>query len=60
MQQNVEYVIKLGSNDATYGPWGGLISGNVRGTTGGGGAYFYRQNRTVVVMGGGGGAGENG
>ena len=60
MQQNVEYLIKLGSNDATYGPWGGLISGNVRGTTGGGAAFFYRQNRTIVVMGGGGGAGENG
>ena len=59
MKKDMEYLVKLGSNDATYGPWGGLLSGTVRGTYGGGGAFLYRQNRSIAVMGGGGGAGEN-
>ena len=42
MKKDIEYSIKLGSNDADYGPWGGLISGSVRGTYGGGGAYLYK------------------
>ena len=60
MQKQVEYSYKLGSNDASYGPWGGLIAGSVRGTYGGGGAFFYRKNRNILTLGGGGGAGENG
>ena len=60
MKKNMEYLVKLGSNDGTFGPWGGLLDGTVRGTYGGGGAFLYRQNRAIAIMGGGGGAGESG
>ena len=60
MKKDIEYSIKMGSNDADFGPWGGLVDGYpVRGTYGGGGAYLYKQNRPIAVMGGGGGAGTN-
>ena len=62
MVENMEYLVDLGSNNAAYSPWGGLIytTNQNRGTYGGGGAFLYKQNRPIAVMGGGGGAGENG
>ena len=62
MKKDMEYVVMLGSNNAAYAPWGGLVytTNQNRGTYGGGGAFLYRQNRPIAIMGGGGGAGENG
>lgn len=59
LKKNVEYVYKIGSTDASYGPRGGLISGTpVRGGIGGGGALLYEKGRLIAVLGGGGGAGS--
>ena len=55
-----EYSLKLGSFDRDYAPYGGGISGQVRGTYGGGGVFLYRGNRNILTLGGGGGAGESG
>ena len=62
MEENMEYLVDLGSNNAAYRPWGGLIytTNQNRVTYGGGGAFLYKQNRPIAVMGGGGGAGEKG
>lgn len=57
LKQNVEYSIKLGPSDTSFDPFGGRISGTVRGGVGGGGAFFYEKNRLIAVLGGGGGAG---
>ena len=55
-----EYSLKIGSFDRDYAPYGGGISGQVRGTYGGGGVFLYKGNRNILTLGGGGGAGENG
>ncbi len=62
MKKDMEYVVMLGSNNAAYAPWGGLVytTNQNRGTYGGGGAFLYRQNRPIAIMGGGGGAGVSG
>lgn len=57
LRQNVEYSIKLGSNNASLEPPGGRISGTVAGAPGGGLAVMYEKNRVLAVLGGGGGAG---
>ena len=57
LRQNVEYAIKLGSNNASLQPGGGLISGTANGAPGGGLAVMYEKNRVIAVLGGGGGAG---
>ena len=59
LKKNVEYVIKLGSNDASLQPPGGGVEGTpIRGGVGGGMATIYEKNRLLAVLGGGGGAGE--
>ena len=60
LRKNVEYSIKVGSSDGTFDPFGGRISGAVRGGGGGGAAFFYEKNRLIAVLGGGGGAGSAG
>lgn len=57
LRQNVEYSVKLGSNNASLEPPGGLISGTEEGAPGGGLAVMYEKNRVIAVLGGGGGAG---
>ena len=54
-----EYTLQLGSFDRDYSPFGGGITGEIKGTYGGGGAFLYHQNRLILALGGGGGAGEN-
>lgn len=58
LRKNVEYAIKVGSSDGTFNPFGGRISGAIRGAGGGGAAFFYEKNRLIAVLGGGGGAGS--
>jgi hypothetical protein len=59
LKKNVEYVIKLGSNEGELSPAGGGVIGSpIRGGFGGGLATFYEKNQLVAVLGGGGGAGE--
>ena len=59
LKKNVEYSIKLGPNDGSFGPWGGFIVGTpVRGGVGGGIAVIYEKNRVIAALGGGGGAGS--
>jgi len=55
-----EYSLKIGSFDRDYAPYGGGISGQVRGTYGGGGVFLYKGNRNILALGAGGGAGEIG
>ena len=58
LKKDVEYSIKLGPNDGSFGPWGGIVVGNpIRGGVGGGMAVMYEKNRVIAVLGGGGGAG---
>ena len=59
LKKNVEYAIKLGSNQAELQPpGGGVIGSPIRGGVGGGLATLYEKNQLVAVLGGGGGAGE--
>ena len=59
LKKNVEYAIKLGSNDASLQPpGGGVIGSPIRGGVGGGLATFYEKNQLIAALGGGGGAGE--
>ena len=59
LKKNVEYVIKLGSNEGELSPTGGGVIGSpIRGGYGGGLATFYEKNQLIAVLGGGGGAGE--
>ena len=59
LKKNVEYVMKLGSNDGSLQPPGGGVLGDIRGGYGGGLATFYEKNNLVAVCGGGGGAGQS-
>ena len=59
LKKNVEYAIKLGSNQAELQPpGGGVIGSPIRGGVGGGLATIYEKNQLLAVLGGGGGAGE--
>lgn len=59
LKKNVEYAIKLGSNQAELQPPGGGVEGSpIRGGVGGGLATIYEKNQLLAVLGGGGGAGE--
>ena len=59
LKKNVEYAIKLGSNQAELQPpGGGVIGSPIRGGVGGGLATIYEKNQLVAALGGGGGAGE--
>ena len=59
LKKNVEYAIKLGSNQAELQPpGGGVIGSPIRGGVGGGLATLYEKNQLVAALGGGGGAGE--
>lgn len=60
LKKNVEYVLKLGSNEGELQPpGGGVIGSPIRGGFGGGMATFYEKNQLIAVLGGGGGAGES-
>ena len=59
LKKNVEYAIKLGSNEGELQPPGGGVLGTIRGGYGGGLATFYEKNNLVAVCGGGGGAGQS-
>lgn len=58
LKQNVEYAIKLGSNEGELMPTGGAVLRDpIRGAYGGGIATIYEKNQLLAALGAGGGAG---
>lgn len=58
LKQNVEYAIKLGTNEGEIMPVGGAVLRDpIRGAYGGGIATIYEKNQLLAALGAGGGAG---
>lgn len=59
LKKNVEYAIKLGSNQGELMPTGGGVLDPINGGYGGGIATIYEKNQLLACLGGGGGAGQS-